>query len=309
MSRPSVGVAIPAYNAAAWIAETLDSILAQTLAPDEIVVVDDGSTDGTAEVAERYADAITLVRQENRGAPAAYNRGFRTTRCDYVAMCPADDLWEPRKLEWQLDTLRAHPEVDVAFGRARFFGERDDDYPAPPATGVLEPRSFARAMYEANLIAAPTAVVRRALHERLGGFREEIAIEDYDFWMRAVRSGAVFYYDPRLLVRHRWHGENLSAKALVVWELAYEIHRAHADAVGDERLVRRVLARDLRTIGRCRLGLDRFDAAAAAYRASLRYRPTLASLAASAALAVPGSGALLSRVNRRRRSAGAGAAA
>ena len=290
----------PAWNEEANLPAVLEE-LAGVLPGADVLVVDDGSTDGTAELAERYADAVTLVRQENRGAPAAYNRAFRSLRCEYVAMCPADDLWEPRKLEWQADAVAAHPEVDIAFGRARFFGLREADYPAPPGTGVLDPDALRAALYEENVLAAPTALVRRELHDRLGGFREDIAIEDYEFWLRALGEGAVFFYDPRLLARLRWHGENLSSQALTVWELSYEIHRRHADVARDDELVRDVLARDLRAIARCRLGLGRVREARAAYRASLRHRPSAVGALASAALGLPGAERAVRYANARRR--------
>src|SRR5690242_4887481 len=104
MTEPSISVVVPAYNAARWIEETLRSVLDQTCQPAEIFVVNDGSTDDTAERAERFGDRVTVVSQPNGGPPAAYNRGFDMATTDYVAMCPADDVWDPRKLEWQAQT-------------------------------------------------------------------------------------------------------------------------------------------------------------------------------------------------------------
>ena len=300
MSGVAISVAVPAHNAEPWIAETIESVLAQTRPAREVIVVDDGSTDGTLAALEPYRDRVRVVQQDNKGAPAAYNRGFAEATGEYVAMCPADDLWEPRKLEWQANAVVAHPEIDVAFGGARFFGLRDDDYPRPAASGVLEGRAFARAMYEENLVAAPTAVVRRALHERLGGFREDLAIEDYEFWMRALRAGATFFFEPRVLVRHRWHGRNLSSKAVTVRELAYEIHREYGDLAGDPALVRRTLARDLRALARARLGLGRVEDARAAYRASLRQRPHAGAALASLLLRAPGAPAAVGWLRARR---------
>ena len=299
-SPPSISVAIPAHNAEPWIAETLESVLAQTRPAHEVVVVDDGSTDGTLAALRPYTERVRVVQQENAGAPAAYNRAFAEATGEYVAMCPADDIWEPRKLEWQAESLDANPDIDVAFGGARFFGLRSHDYPRPGTTGLLDRRSFARLMYEQNVIAAPTAVVRRALHERLGRFREDLAIEDYEFWMRALRRGATFFFDPRVLVRHRWHGRNLSSKAVTVRELAYEIHREYGDLADDPELVRRTLARDLRALARARLGLGRTEDARAAYRASLRHRPHAGAALASLILGAPGAAAAVGWLRARR---------
>jgi glycosyltransferase involved in cell wall biosynthesis len=301
VATPSISVAVPAYNAERWIGETLESVLVQTSPPLEVVVVDDGSTDGTRAKAECFGDQVRVIGQENRGAPGAYNRAFRESLGDYVAMCPADDLWEPRKLEWQGEVLRSHPEVDIVFGKARSFGLRDEAFAAPPGNGMLDRDDLLQALYEQDVIPAPTAVVRRALHARLGGFREDIAIEDYEFWFRALRDEAVFYYDARLLVRLRQHSENLSSQALTVWELNHQIHTWYAEDVGDADLVRRVLSGDLRRVGRCRLGVGQPRHARAAFAESYRHRRSLSAAAWVVVLSLPGAQALFKRVARRRR--------
>lgn len=276
MSDVSISVAVPAFNQERWIAQALESILGQTRPPDEVIVVDDGSTDATARVAERFGGQVRIVRQENGGAASAYNRGFREAKGDYVAKCPADDVWEPNKLECQFEVLTSVPEVDVLFSRARTFGAFEVEIPQPPGTGVLERESFLRALYTANCVPAPTALVRRALHEKLGGFREDYAAgEDYDFWLRALAAEATFYYDPRVLVRLRIHGGNLSLQPRSVWQLNYSIHREHAKQIDDPRLVRKTLAHDLVMLGRARAGAKLYEEARNAFRASLRYRPTL----------------------------------
>ena len=297
----TISVAMPAYNAERWIGATLESVLAQTSSPDEVVVVDDGSTDGTAAVAEGFGAPVRVVRQANLGAPGAYNRAFRESTGDYVAMCPADDLWEPRKLELQRETLAAHPEADVAFGGARYFGLEDRDHPGPGGTGILESGSFLRDMYRSNIVAAPTALVRRALFDRLGGFREDLAGEDYEFWMRALTRGAVFFYDARLMVRLRQHGGNLTSQSLAMWEMNHLTHTMYADALGDDRLSRRTLADDLRVLGRSHLGLGDVRSARQAYRASLRQRAHPSAIAWSLLLAIPGTAGPLKRVARHRR--------
>jgi len=302
VSAPAITAAIPAYQGERWLGETIESILCQTSPPDEIVVVDNGSSDGTADVAQGFGAAVRLVSEPtNRGPGAGYNRAFREARGDYVAMCPHDDLWDPRKLEFQREALAARPDIDVAFGRARYFGLQESDFPPPPAEGVLDPESFFRAMYGVDLVAAPTAAVRRDLFFRLGGFREDLAGEDYEFWMRALRARAVFFYDPRLLVRLRQHGGNLSSKALAMWELNHHIHTLYADDLGDDDLARRTLARDLRTIGRCRLGLGLAEDARRAYRASLAQVAHPAALGWVLALSAPGTQGLWARIAAQRR--------
>jgi glycosyltransferase involved in cell wall biosynthesis len=297
---PSISVAVPAYNEEAWIAEALESILAQTRPPDEVIVVDDGSTDDTTAVAQRFGERVRVIRQENAGCPAAFNRAFREATGDYVALCPADDVWEPEKLEWQSEVIARRPEVDVVFGGAHNFGVVEDEFPAPSGRGVLDSGTLLRELYFLNLIADPSAVVRRALHERLGGYREALA-EDYDFWLRALREGAVFYYDPRRVVRLRQHDTNLSrANPATVWEANHEIHKRYADDVGDPGLVRRTLARDLVEIGRARAAMTQVRESRDAFRASLRQRPSAVGALGALALSLPGAGAAIRTIKRLR---------
>lgn len=298
---PTIAVVIPAYNAAEWIDETLASVLAQTRPADEIIVADDGSTDATAELARAWADrGVVLVQRPNGGPPAAYNTGFDHATADYVAMLPADDLWAPRKLEWQAETLARHPEVDVLFGASRSFGDADDLHPHPQRPGVQERAPFLREMYAADLIPAPTAVVRRALHRDLGRFDEALPSEDYEFWLRALRAGATFYYDDRELVRQRMHGGNVSHRALAIWEMNHQLRCDYAPDVADAALSDRLIAHDLRQIARCRFGIQELDSARDAYRASMARRPSVEATLGNALLAIRPVARALSAANRRR---------
>jgi glycosyltransferase involved in cell wall biosynthesis len=297
---------IPAYNAGRWIDETLRSVLDQTRAADEVIVVNDGSTDDTSARARSHGSRVTVIDQPNGGPPAAYNRGFDSAAGDYVAMCPADDLWDPRKLEWNDEALSRDPSIDVLFGRARFFGQANGEHPHPRGQGRLDSAAFLREMYAADLIPAPATVVRRNLHRRLGRFDESLPSEDYEFWMRALRAGAVFFHDPREMVRLRIHGANVSLRAVEIWEMNYAIRTAYAPDIGDPALSRRLLAADLRHIARSRLGVGRIRDARSAYLASLRRRPSPEAAAGAAALSFPGAGRLLrlARAARARRRTG-----
>lgn len=298
-ASPTITVAIPAYNAADWIGETLESVLAQTVLPDEIVVVDDGSKDETAAVVERYGDRVRLIRQDNGGASAAYNRCFREATSEYVAMCPADDLWEPHKIEWQRASITADPTIDVAFGHARYFGLEDRDFGRPVTVGSQPHEQFVAAMFEGNLVAAPSALVKRSLYLQLGPFREDLACEDYEFWMRALTARARFFYDPRLMVRLRQHGANISSQALSMWTMNFQIHSQYKD-LGQPKVAEIILARDLRAMARCNVGLGQLEAAKAQYRQSFRRHPSVATMLALAALSIPGSGIAVRSLNRQR---------
>jgi glycosyltransferase involved in cell wall biosynthesis len=298
-SSPTISVVVPAYNVEHLIRETLDTVLAQTRPAHEIVVVDDGSTDGTAEVVEGLGDAVRLVRKENGGCASAFNRAIEESTGDYVALCPADDLWDPSKLEWQAEAIAAHPEIDVSFGHALTFGLMEQAHPRPPGTGVLDNRKLLPALFRHNLIADPTAVVRRELYDRIGFYKLQPA-EDYDFWLRALFAGAVFHYEPRLLVRLRWHGGNLSSQALTQGRWRLKTHELYASEVDDEDLVREVLAADLHFIARAHMGLGQLTEARDTFRDSLRRRFSPKTALFAGLLSVPGSHAVIRAAYRGR---------
>jgi glycosyltransferase involved in cell wall biosynthesis len=291
-SKPSIAAVIGAYQAERYIAETLESIIGQTHPPDEVIVVDDGSTDGTARELERFSDRIRVVRQANAGCAAAFNTAFRQARCDYVAECGADDIWEPNKLERQFRALTAHPEIDIVFSAARVFGNTDGCWGMPtgedPSVGIMDAQRFARTMYRSNPVCPSTTLTRRSLYARLGPFaeREQMATEDYDYWMRALRAGAVFYYDAEMLVRYRRHEGNASSNHLAMSRCDLFVHERDADLV-DRSLARRVLARDHFAIGRILRNQDRTGEARAEFLQSLRRRFTPRALAWALLLSVP----------------------
>ncbi len=241
---------MPVYNTERYVGEALDAILSQTHPPDEVIVVDDGSTDGTLDELERFRGEIRVVRQGNLGVAGAMNRCFEEARCDYMAKCDADDIWELDKLERQLEAIVAHPEIDIAFGGARFFGGSDGPRAPYSGVGILDRRELARALYRANFVCSGTTMVRRSLHQRLGPFVEGLDCEDYDYWLRAVSTGAVFFYDPRVLINYRTHENQVSGNLLRMHRAEHVTHGWHADLVADARLVRKVKARDLSNIGR-----------------------------------------------------------
>jgi glycosyltransferase involved in cell wall biosynthesis len=260
-----------AYQAEEWIAEALDSILGQTRPPDEVVVVDDGSTDGTARILAGYGDRIRVLRQENRGYPMAMNRAIQEAGGEFVAPCGADDVWEPRKLEWQVQALIAHPEVGVHFGHAVFFGKIESDHVRPTGSGLLDPRALAEDLFRTNPINMPSALIRRELPGCLGWFTDGFLADDFEFFFRCLRADVSFYYESRTLVRYRRHEHNITnniPELLEAWQL---VRAANADRIADRRLVAKTMARDLFLIGRAHIDEGHPVQARQAMRGSLRY--------------------------------------
>jgi glycosyltransferase involved in cell wall biosynthesis len=287
MSVPTVSAVLTVYNGERYLCEALDAVLSQTSPPDEVVVVDDGSTDGTARLLEGYGSAIRVVQQPNAGHPAGFNRGFREARCEYLARCDADDIWSPHKLECQRAALEAHPEVDICFAAARTFGRIEQPFSSHPGSGILASAALASRLYRRNMVCSSSVVIRRATFERLGPFCEPLITEDYEYWMRALKAGAVFFYEPRTLVSYRLHDSNVTNKRLRSYRSLLVSHERHADLPGDPRLVRSVLAADHFMLGRFLVDEDRPREARHEFALALRGRRSLRGLAWMALLCSP----------------------
>ena len=286
MRSPTVTAVLPVYNGEQYVAEALEAILSQTRPPDEVVVVDDGSTDGTPEILRRFGSEIRVIEQANQGHVGAMNRLFTEARGDYVAKCDADDIWEADKLECQLEAVRANPEVDIVVTGATFFGMVEGPRVSFPQAGVLDRRELSRRLYRRNFVCASSPLVRRALYGRLGPFDGALACEDYDFWLTAVAAGAVFFYDPRLLVRYRVHPGQVSQNELRMREGVYTVHRRYAGLAG-RALVRTAQADDLLEIARLIIDQERPRRARRLLMSSLRLRPTARALAWVLVLSTP----------------------
>jgi glycosyltransferase involved in cell wall biosynthesis len=181
MSAPRVSVVIPVYNGERYLAATIESVLAQTRPPDEVIVVDDGSTDGSAQIAERYATrGVRCHSQANAGGGAARNRGIALSRGDFIAFLDADDLWEPVKLQLQLDAFAAEPSLDLVFGRVSHFVSPDLD---PEEAGRLVcPPGLHPGYLTSALLARSEAM------ERVGSFREDLTVGEFVDWMARARE-------------------------------------------------------------------------------------------------------------------------
>ena len=208
---PRVSVVIPTYNYARYVPEAIDSVLAQSFEELEVIVVDDGSTDQTAEILRAFGGQLHDIRQEHRGLSAARNTGIRAARGQYVAFLDSDDLWLPDKVSLQVARLDAKPEVGLVYGETLFF----DD--SSPATLTLHshfaPHPSGRILswlVRGNVIPSPTPMVRRELFERVGLFDEMLsACEDWDMWIRIARVCEIAYVH-RVLAKKRQHQENMS---------------------------------------------------------------------------------------------------
>jgi glycosyltransferase involved in cell wall biosynthesis len=211
---PAVSVIIPAYGVAPYIAEALDSVLAQTYDDFELIVVNDGCPDTTAlEAALRpYLDRIVYVKKENGGVSSARNAGIRTARAPLIALLDGDDAWTPDYLAVQTDFLRQHPQTDivysngVVFGDSRLAGRLAMDL--SPSHGEVNFES----LVTCRCSVMTSVVARKAAVLAVGGWDESLQrAEDFELWVRAVHAGMKISYHKQVIFLHRHRNSGLSA--------------------------------------------------------------------------------------------------
>lgn len=213
-----VSVIIPTFNRVQDVQRALNSALAQTYRELEIIVVDDGSTDGTAEGLSRYQDQVRYVRIPHCGLPSkARNAGLEMARGDYLAFLDSDDEWLPQKLERQIAILDSCPDVGLVCSNALVLENRQGK-PERPYLRADQGRSGSvlKELLNDNFVITSTAVVRRRLLDRAGSFSEEpllVAIEDYDLWLR-IAAIAKVHYIPDGLAIYGEYSDSLRRKQL-----------------------------------------------------------------------------------------------
>ena len=230
-SPPRVSVIVTAYNSGGYIRRTLDSLLTQTLSNFEIVVVDDGSTDGTSEVLDGYArrdSRIRVVHQQNAGTSTASNRAITEARAEYLAILDHDDMAAPDRLEKQVAYLDSHSRVGVLGGAMIAIDHRDRKlnlyrFPTEPA----QVRSW---LFRAPTINHSSTMMRRQLVEKVGGYRKAFdIIPDVDLFLR-ISDHAELATLADVLVYYRVHPERVTARhharQLVLNKVAIELARS-----------------------------------------------------------------------------------
>jgi glycosyltransferase involved in cell wall biosynthesis len=215
--RPLVSVVIPAFNAEAFVAEAIESVLAQDYDPIEVIVVDDGSADGTAAVASGYP--VRVITQENGGQAAARNAGVAAAKGTFVSFLDSDDLWLPSKLSTEVAHLSEHPELGYVL--VRMQRSLMPGAPWPPGTP-------AHWFDESQPGTLPSGgLVRRAVLDRIGPFDTSFHHgSDTEWQARATDAGVRWELLPDVLSQYRIHGANESYDNLGMKREMFEILRA-----------------------------------------------------------------------------------
>ncbi len=220
-----VSVIIPVYNCERFLAEAIESVLAQTYRPLEIIVVDDGSTDQSANTARSYKD-IQYIYQPNQGIAVARNTGLAAAQGEFIAFIDADDVWLPNKLEVQVGYLIEHPRAGFALCRVQGFVDPGVNLP-PGATDVPLMR---------EQIGLNTMVVRRAVFDRVGAFDPDYRLaDDLDWVTRAKDLGIPITILPDVLMLRRIHETNLSHDVQTRKADWFRLFKASIDRQGRQR--------------------------------------------------------------------------
>ncbi len=198
MTQSLVSVIIPVFNGERFLADAIRSASGQSYQPIQIIVVDDGSTDGTGRIAHTFADRITYVRQENRGPAAARNAGLRHAQGALIGFLDSDDLWAPGKVALQVDALEKSPSFDIALGRLQRLKLAEGNRFVPHDGPELA----------LNLGAS---LIRKQVFDRVGMFNESLRFaDDWDWYMRARELGVSILVQDEAVLFYRRHQDNLT---------------------------------------------------------------------------------------------------
>jgi len=274
---------IPAFNAKRFIDEAVESVLLQTYSGIELIVVDDGSTDGTADQLAKYGSRIRYVHQNNCGPAAARNHGLKLASGSLIAFLDADDSWLPEKIKRQVEFSCANPEYGIITTDTQTFGETGilndslHNYYSISNGFILEKLLFH------NWISASAAMVRRECFEKLGGFDEilgpdgkgQCTAEDWLMWMKIAARFPVYFIN-EVLTRHRIHASNYSRVRDNYFEYALinlDIMRRSIPQLAETpHLINRAAARICKRGGLVRLREIDLAGARSKFRRGLEYR-------------------------------------
>lgn len=223
-----ISLVIPAYQAEDTLGETLDAALAQNFEALQIVVVDDGSTDKTLEIAQSYASKnanLKVIHQENKGTGGAYNTGVQNADGSWISICSADDILYPTALGTLWAAHEAHPEMSIIASNGDYWYEDGKKTPfynhRLRKSGEIDLKSVLRACFY-----SVGALYDKRWYTQVGGYSEGMFAEDYDFWLRCMMRGARAYYVNEVLSAHRKSTTQKSANVAKAYQTDIAIYQS-----------------------------------------------------------------------------------
>lgn len=214
MSKPALSVLLPVYNGERFLAEAIESILGQTFADFEFIIINDGSRDGSGGIIDDFAARDARIRafhQENRGLVDTLNRGIALARAPLIARMDADDISLPRRFELQVTRFKNRPELAVVGGFINVMDSdgqhlRIGDYP-------IRGNAVIKFLERSPPVAHPAVIMRKSAVEAVGGYRSLMKhVEDYDLWQRLSEAGFLIENIPEIVLNYRFHNESVSVK-------------------------------------------------------------------------------------------------
>jgi len=202
-SMPFISVIVPVYNCEDYLAEAINSVLNQHYPRIEIIVVDDGSTDGSAEAAKHFQSKARYVYQPRSGAGAARNRGIGLSKGQYLAFLDSDDIWEENKLTYQMEAFHDDPDLDIVFGHVKQFYSPELDESIKRK--IYCPAEKMPGYYTGAML------IKRASFVRVGLFESSLKIGEFmDWYLKAKECGLKSIVLPDIVAKRRIHGANQS---------------------------------------------------------------------------------------------------
>jgi GT2 family glycosyltransferase len=206
---PVVSVIIPTYNRWPMIAEAVESVLEQGYGSFEIIVVDDGSTDGTKERLKKYGSSVLVISRQRSGVAASRNYGVSVAQGRYLAFLDSDDLWLPQKLTIQTTFMEQHPEVKIC--QTEEIWIRGGVKVNPKAKHAKPSGDIFRRSLDLCLVSPSAVMMTRNLLDQFGGFDESFPVcEDYDLWLRIAKDHAIALIPEPLVIKRGGHADQLS---------------------------------------------------------------------------------------------------
>jgi glycosyltransferase involved in cell wall biosynthesis len=263
---------MPAFNVEPYIGEAIRSALAQTYADFELIVVDDGSKDGTAEVVRPFLESdprVRLVQQSNLGLAAARNTALRAARGEFFALLDSDDVWDPAFLASQIAILDARPDVDIVTGNGWYLDGPKHGQLARPYPDLRQDPNLASIIGDEWSVFI-MSTFRRRVYTVVGPFDESMrSNEDYDFWLRAAIAGCVFLRNDKPLGHYRVRSDSLSASNVRMLRGILHVYSKLRPRIADrpreiailQQQVTRFEAELLAAEARLALEIDDFEAA------------------------------------------------
>lgn len=210
--KPAISIVLPVYNCESYVADAIQSILNQSFANFELIIINDGSTDGSGSIARHFKELdarVIIIEQENKGLVFSLNKGIEIAQAEYIARMDADDISMPNRLKLQYEKMNEDSQIAVLGSFTKIIDEHGQEvglgfYP-------VHSNDVTRLLYRGSPVAHPAVMMRKKVVQAVGGYREKfLHCEDYDLWLRIIETGYVIANLPKLLLKYRVHTNNIS---------------------------------------------------------------------------------------------------